>query len=445
MIENTDIKISRLLGLEKKVREARTVDEFQFTLVNHTRDVVDYSYAFLLQQRSSKKFTVQSLSDLPAVDRTAPVVTFMEKVINHKKFLPNNEVLSLNLQDFARDQNLVQPQNMPSVILVLPLYSAQHGKQGLLILCRDQAFTENEIELLRHMSSTYGHAYNSFRSHSFIFSLQNIFWGGKIKWFVLLVITGCLFLPVTMTTTSPIEVIPKDPTIITSPYDAVIKEIVVHNNDTVNKNDLLVLLEDSELINQVNLAERTLNVAETELLRSRQASFTSPKEKSRLAELMAQVELREVELNYAQERLETSRIHALSTGVAIVNDLEDWKGRPVAVGERIITIADPNQIEFLIWLPVKDAVVIENNSLVKMFLDINPLEPLKGKIIRSSFEPELSPEGILAYKLHASLDSEFDSPRIGLQGTSKIYGSRVSLFYYLFRKPLLVLRQLVGV
>ena len=174
-----------------------------------------------------------------------------------------------------------------------------------------------------------------------------------------------------MTTTSPIEVIPKDPTIITSPYDAVIKEIVVHNNDTVNKRDLLVLLEDSELINQVNLAERTLNVAETELLRSRQASFTSPKEKSRLAELMAQVELREVELNYAQERLETSRIHALSTGVAIVNDLEDWKGRPVAVGERIITIADPNQIEFLIWLPVKDAVVIENNSLVKMFLDIN--------------------------------------------------------------------------
>ena len=207
----------------------------------------------------------------------------------------------------------------------------------------------------------------------------------------------------------------------------------------------MVLLEDSELINQVNLAERTLNVAETELLRSRQASFTSPKEKSRLAELMAQVELREVELNYAQERLETSRIHALSTGVAIVNDLEDWKGRPVAVGERIITIAAPNQIEFLIWLPVKDAVVIENNSLVKMFLDINPLAPLKGKIIRSSFEPELSPEGILAYKLHASLDSEFDSPRIGLQGTSKIYGSRVSLFYYLFRKPLLILRQLVGV
>lgn len=445
MIENTDIKISRLLGLEKKVREARTVDEFQFTLVNHTRDVVDYSYAFLLQQRSSKKFTVQSLSDLPAVDRTAPVVTFMEKVINHKKFLPNNEVLSLNLQNFAREQNLVQPQNMPSVILVLPLYSVQYGLQGLLVLCRNQTFTENEIELLRHVSGTYGHAFNSFRSHSFVFSLRNFFGEGKVKWFALLIIVGCLFLPVTMTATSPVEVIPKDPTIITSPYDAVIKEIVVRNNDSVNKRDLLVLLEDSELINQVNLAKRTLNVAETELQRSRQASFTSPKEKSRLAELMAHVELREVELNYAQERLETSRIHALSTGVAIVNDLEDWKGRPVAVGERIITIADPNQIEFLIWLPVKDAVVIENNSLVKMFLDINPLEPLRGKIIRSSFEPELSPEGILAYKLHASLDSEFVTPRIGLQGTSKIYGSRVSLFYYLFRKPLLVLRQLVGV
>jgi hypothetical protein len=35
-------------------------------------------------------------------------------------------------------------------------------------------------------------------------------------------------------------------------------------------------------------------------------------------------------------------------------------------------------------------------------------------------------------------------PRIGLKGTAKIYGPRVTLFYYIMRRPLAALRQLVG-
>ena len=42
----------------------------------------------------------------------------------------------------------------------------------------------------------------------------------------------------------------------------------------------------------------------------------------------------------------------------------------------------------------------------------------------------------------------FDEPkqerRIGLQSTAKVYGGRVSLFYYIFRKPLSVIRREVG-
>ena len=35
-------------------------------------------------------------------------------------------------------------------------------------------------------------------------------------------------------------------------------------------------------------------------------------------------------------------------------------------------------------------------------------------------------------------------PRIGLQATAKIHGRRVTLFYYLFRRPLAQLRQFTG-
>ena len=116
----------------------------------------------------------------------------------------------------------------------------------------------------------------------------------------------------------------------------------------------------------------------------------------------------------------------------------------MSVGEKIITIANPQKVEFLIWLPVKDSLIIKENTNVKVFLDINPIKPLKGKLKRASYQSALSPEEVLSYKISASFEGE-EIPRIGLRGTAKIYGSRVTLFYYLFRKPITFVRQLIGV
>ena len=56
----------------------------------------------------------------------------------------------------------------------------------------------------------------------------------------------------------------------------------------------------------------------------------------------------------------------------------------------------------------------------------------------------MSPEEVLSYKIGVSYEGEAP-PRIGLRGTAKIYGSRVTLFYYLFRKPITFVRQLIGI
>ena len=65
----------------------------------------------------------------------------------------------------------------------------------------------------------------------------------------------------------------------------------------------MVLLEDNELKNNLNITNQSLQVAQKELLRSRQSSFTNNEEKARLAELVAQVELKKVEVASAQEKL----------------------------------------------------------------------------------------------------------------------------------------------
>ena len=112
----------------------------------------------------------------------------------------------------------------------------------------------------------------------------------------------------------------------------------------------------------------------------------------------------------------------------LVEDSIDWQGRPVRIGEKILTIANPNQVEFLIFLPTKDSLLIQDSA----------------EVIRTSYKPELTPENILAYRIYASIEDEAQNPRIGLRGTAKIYGEKTSLFYYLFRVPINLTRQFVG-
>ena len=443
MSEDKNIKIARLIGLEKKTREAKTQDELNFVVANETRQIIDYVNSFLLLKAPTDKFQVKVTSDLATVDRTAPLITFIENIINESGH-NFKEIQNLDVDKVSKKIKVKKPKNLPDNILCIPILSPQKGLQGYLILSRNEKFIENEIELSRHLSLTYGHAFNSFLTDFSIKNFLKKYLFGSRAWIVITIIIFVSIIPIKITSTAPVEVVPKNPILITSPFDGVVKNIVANNNDKINSGDLLVMLEDTDLLNNYNLSKQSLQVAEKELLRSRQSSFTDNKEKARLAELVAQVDLKKAEVESTGEKLKNTKLYASQKGIAIVDQKNDWQGRPVSVGEKIMTIANPNNVEFLVWLPVKDSLIIKENSNVKVFLDINPIKPLKGKLLRASYEPSLSPEEVLSYKIGVSYEGEVP-PRIGLRGTAKIYGSRVTLFYYLFRKPITFVRQLIGI
>ena len=444
MNEDKNIKIARLIGLEKKSREARTQDELNFVVVNETRQIFDFVNSYLLLKTPTDKYHVKAVSDLATVDRTAPLVTFVENIINDQKNANLKEIQNLEVDKISRSLKIKKPKNIPDNILLIPIFSPQRGLQGFLITTRNEKFNDNEVELARHLSLTYGHAYNTFLTDFSIKDFLKKNFTGKRSWIIILSIIFILIIPIKITSTAPVEVVPKNPRLITAPFDGVVKNIIVNNNDKINSGDLLIQIEDTDLKNSFNLAKQSLQVAEKELLRSRQFSFSNNEEKARLAELMAQVDLKKAEVESTSERLKNSKIYADKDGIAIVDQKNNWQGRPVSVGEKIITIANPEKVEFLIWLPVKDSLIIKENTDVKVFLDINPIKPLKGKLKRASYQSSLSPEEVLSYQISASFEGE-EIPRIGLRGTAKIYGSRVTLFYYLFRKPITFVRQLIGV
>lgn len=91
---------------------------------------------------------------------------------------------------------------------------------------------------------------------------------------------------------------------------------------------------------------------------------------------------------------------------------------------KILLIANPNEIEIKIMLSVKDALFLEENANVKIFLDNKIFETWDAKINQISYKPQVTPENIVSYKIIANfndLKQNDTIPKIGLRGTAKIY------------------------
>lgn len=137
-------------------------------------------------------------------------------------------------------------------------------------------------------------------------------------------------------------------------------------------------------------------------------------------------------------------VKAVSQGLLLYSDKSDWVGRPVTVGERLMEIADPKQIELRIDLPVTDAIVLKEGADAVIFFSGLPLESFAATVTHTSYHAEVLPGDILAYRVTARLVQPDPRVRIGWQGTAKVYGEKGFLAYLLLRRPLTAIRQWVG-
>ena len=444
MSEDQLAKIARLISFEKQIRDTKSLVELQYTLTNELRNVIPFVHAFFCYWPKKKKITVAAVSDIAVVDRTSIIVNTIEKIGKEKMSENFGEVHSFIVQKNQEDISNEKGEGyLPSNLVWVPCASVHNDKQGILILTKHTEWTEDETELLKHISQTVGHALSYFLNKNKLSSFLKFFISSWFQFFLSAAVIGSMFLNVSMSTLGTAEIIPKKAFFITSTIDGVVKDVKVDNNDQVNKNDELVIFETAELNSQYQLSLASLNIAQTELLRVKQSSFSSSQEKAKIKELEAQVQYQKQEVNYQKALLDQAIIQAPTSGIAIVGEKSAILGQPFSVGQKIFTLADPTQIQVKIMMPVKDSITIKEGARVKVFLDIDPMNAIEGKVERFLYEPEKTSEDILAFKVLAFIDDK-KLPRIGLRGSAKIYGEDVKLFFYLFRKPITTVRQFIG-
>ena len=253
-----------------------------------------------------------------------------------------------------------------------------------------------------------------------------------------------MFIPVTLSTIGKMEIIPEEPNFINSPLNAVVQKVLIENNEVIEINQPIIHFEKTQLQNEYDLSLQELRIVETELLQAQQSSFNSSEDKALLARLKGKIKLAKERTTYQKFLLDKTEVLAATNGIAVIKDKSLIIGKPFQIGETILMIADPNKILIEIMVPVKDSITIKKEAKVNIYLDSDPLNVLKAEVIKFSYDPEMTSQNILAYRVIAKLIDENIYPRIGLRGSAKIYGNQVKLYFYLFRKPIIFIRQTFG-
>ncbi len=430
---------SSLIQLQQLLFDCTSTEALRYTLVNHTRIAIPYQQATLLKRDSIRgKLQINTLSNLPTVDRTTPFAQWHETVAN--QIAPGMEEqapLPVTLQMVPEEIRAQWVEVAPQFLLYVPI-----DDHYTLLLGNDTPWPADALPLLQHIARSFA------QGIALLSSQQRWNWRGVYnrRWALLitLLLVAIQFLPVSLSAIAPCEITPHRPFVVTAPFQAVVNKIEIQPNQPVTQGETLLSLEVSDLTHELTVAERELAVSQARLLKMQQTSFVDARAKSSLAELEAEVALHQERVNHARYRLGQANLTSPIDGIAIIDEVESWRGRPVDTGEAILKVANPKQTEIEILLPVSDAINLQPGGVVDIFLDIDPLHPLAAEIQHASYEPLTTPNGTVAYHVVARLLAPSTSPRIGLQGSAKVYGEEVSLFYYLFRRPITALRQWLG-
>lgn len=434
---------SNFLWLERAARHAQTPEQLRFVMVNDSKRLFDYRQAALAFFVPPEAPKVEAVSGVAVLEREAPFLLWLHRAMRQVAGAEQGgNAHRVAPEELAEAERAEWSQWTAPHVLWLPLKNREERIIGALWIAKDKPWLDPEIVLAEKLADAYAHAWIALVGEGKALKpRRRLNWRHGVA--VLALTLLAMAWPVRQSTLAPAEVVPEQPILVAAPLDGVIAQVLVEPNQAVRAGQELLRFDDTNLRSRRDVARRTLDVAQAELHRASQGAFNDRESSAQLALLRARLALRQAELDYAQALLDRVVVRAERDGVAVFSDKQQWIGRPVATGERIMLLADPDRSALRIDLPVGQAIRLAEGADVVLFLDNDPLNPLRGTLLRASYEAEPQPDGTLAYRLDAGLDPDA-RPRLGLRGTAKIYGEDVPLFMYLFRRPLSALRQWVG-
>jgi hypothetical protein len=433
-----------LLKIEEQAREISNLGDLQHFIVNQTRKINRARQSFLFTLPRSGQPKMVSVSGVSSIDPTSMLITEARRLLQalgdkHGLASP----LDFTLPAFCEpESDLAESYPFRDMAWVPFLTRAGTPFAGLL-MARETPWGAADLAISKRLCNAYAHAWRELQPVSRHDRSQ--FDHRHLRFAAAAAVVLALALPLPMTALAPVEIVATGATIVASPMDGVVESVEVDPNMPVKAGDVLVRFTDTLLRNRREIALRELAVAQSRLRQASLLAFSDAKGRHELAIAESELELKRAELAYATDMLEKSLLRATRDGIAVYADRKALVGKPVVTGERLIEIADPQQVEARIDVAVADVIALKQHGAATLFFDIDPLRPLGARISRADYKARLSDGDLLSFRAYAQLNVDSRvPPRIGLRGTAQIRGDKAPAGLVLFRRPISAARQWLG-
>jgi hypothetical protein len=449
-------QLALLWQLASRARSAASEAILGFTVVNETLSLIPYRQA--AWWRGTAPGTVAAVSGLPQSDPNAPYVQWLGGLCRALSrgtaagvdVPPVSQPHAFTAADLREDAPHIADEWdawWPAHGLWLPLNDRDGRPLGGLVFARDAAWTPTDYALLAELAQVWAHAFEAFGPRpSWLERARAVLRPGKLQRRLLIGLAVLCVIPVRLTVLAPAEVTPKDPFVVRAPLDGVIDRLYVQPNQPVKSGTPLLGLDPTTLQSRYALARKDFDTAQEEYRQTAQLAVTDDRTRLDMAERKGKLDQSAVQLDYTAAQLARVSVSATRAGVAVFADPNELTGKAVAVGERILLLADPAHVELTAYVPVADNVDVKAGQIITLYPKSSPLATYDARIDSVAYRAEPTPDGVLAYRVRATFSDAHATarPPLGAMGTARIHGNWVPLCYYVLRRPLTLARQWLG-
>lgn len=471
-----------LWQLSARAREASSEETLGFVIVNESLSLLPYRQAAWWRAPAPVPGAVAAVSGLPQSDPGAPYVQWLGEVcrVLERRSIRAAAAPSRQTRDDASASAATptataasahaEPADAtqrawpyaftadrlpdalaadwgawwPTHALWVPLADRSGRSLGGAVFAREQPWTRIDEALLAELARVWSHALAAFSPRTS--------WGeraklalraGKHRRRVLAALACALVVPVPLTVLAPAEVTAKDPFVVRAPLDGVIDRLFAQPNQRVAAGAPLFALDSTTLASRYALANKNYATAQEEYRQTAQLAVTDDKDRLDMALRKGKLDESAIELDYTARELARVSVNAPRAGVAVFSDPNDWTGKAVSIGEKVMLLADPASVELTAYVPVADNVDVAPGAALTLYPKSSPLAAYDARIDTVAYRAEPTPEGVVAYRVKATFTGTVKPP-LGVMGTARIHGRWVPLAYYLLRRPLASARQWLG-
>lgn len=462
-IDASDLAL--LWQLSARARQAASEETLGFAIVNETLSLVPYRQAAWWRAPPHVPGAVAAVSGLPQSDPGAPYVQWLGELFRAldrqgPQQAPGDASgagAAPRGDDSAARPRALTAADLPDALaaewsawwpthaLWVPLADRAQRACGGVAFVRETAWTATEQALLAELAQVWAHALGAFAPRaSWADRAKLLLRPGKRRRRALAAFAFLCVVPVPLTVLAPAEVTAKDPFVVRAPLDGVIDHLYAQPNQRVSPGMPLFALDSTALASRHALASKNFDTAQEEYRQTAQLAVTDDKDRLDMALRKGKLDESAVELDYTARELARVRVLAARAGVAVFADPNDWNGKAVSVGEKVMLLADPANVELTAYVPVADDVDVKPGATLTLYPKSSPLNAYDARIDTVAYRAEPTPEGIVAYRVKASFAQGGARPALGTMGTARIHGRWVPLAYYLLRRPLTAARQRLG-